>query len=306
MPRLVFRRVFLVASGNLRFAGRLDIAERFLAEADVADRPAFGPQVIGAMAGVEGVQLLGTGIRLGGISIARQNGDSALAVFLEQPRILLRQALGHGGGVIRRNQQLSCVKAGSDVAANHVFAQAALTQHREKGVAVELAVNPLERRNLHQFAVDQAFAGTQAVLVSVFRQRRALDHLVQHSVHSTAGDEPFHRQGRILLLFALERGGHRLRQVRGADLALADRGHAVAAGNAAERVGADQIAAGESDGDHDQEHERDAHAELGLEEVAEELEHRGLSCGDRPRAISPLRRARNTSPPLSPAGQMAL
>ena len=99
-------------------------------------------------------------------------------MLLEQPCVLLRQALRHRGGVIRRDQQLPRVQARCDVVADEVFAQAALADDGEKGIAVELAVDALKRGYLHQFAVDQALACTQAVLVRVLRQRRALNHLL--------------------------------------------------------------------------------------------------------------------------------
>ncbi len=231
--RLVLCGVLLITRGDLRLAGRGNCAERLFAEGHIADYAPFGSQVIGAVGGVVGVQLGRVRIALGRESGARQDGDGALAMLLEQHGVLPGNAGRHRRRVVGRDKHLPRVKARGNVVTDGFLAQPSLAKGGEERVAIELAVEALERLDLHQFAIDQALAGAQPLLAPVLRQGRPLQELFEHPVHAAGGKHAFHRQRRVLLFLGVELGGERLRKIRRADLAVADHGHAVACGNPA-------------------------------------------------------------------------
>ena len=179
-----------------------------------------------------------------------------------------------------RGQHLACHQPGGKISSDQRLGQPALGQRGAKRVLVETAIGAAEVAHLAELAVDQSLARTHPVLAREFGDGGALQQLVEHPLEPTLRDENLHRQRRIGLPHLLEHISRVGGQFGGVDALIAHDRDPVTAGDAAEGAGVGDVRAGESDRDHHQEGEREANAELRLEEVAEQLEHEGTGLAE--------------------------
>ena len=138
-----------------------------------------------------------------------------------------------------------------------------------------------------------------AVALAKFAYRGKVDQIGEQLVQPAAIDEGLHRHLRIVLAQLFHRVGRRALKIGIVDARLADAGHPVAPGDAAELAGTGDIAAGKGDPDQDQEAHGDANAQLGAKEIAEKLQHCLLEIplrrdpADLLRALGGIRASRN-------------
>ena len=300
----ILRAVLLIARGDLVLGGLDLVGDRVVIECGVAHDPAFGPDEIGAVRFVKGLQLLAARGAFGSERCGGQEADCAFPPLAEQAGIAPRQGLRHHRPESGRPGDLLSQKARTDVVAHLRVGQTLGGQRLTVGGFAEIPVRPAEGADGPDLAIDEVVACSQAIVPGEGGDHVTIDQLAQHFVETTLRDEFGHRNRRIFLAHAIQRARGRAAEFGAVDPLAAHHRHAIAAGNPAEHARARHVGAGEGEGDQSQKGEGEPEADLGLEEAAEEGEH---GCEKRPvgngvraqrdreecRALSMLRPCRN-------------
>ena len=302
--RRVLRAVLLIARGDL-VLGRLDlVGDRVVIECGVAHDTAFGPDEIGAVSLVKGLQLLAARRAFGREGRRGKKADRAFAPLAEQAGIAPRQGLRHHCPEGGRPGNLLSQKARTDVVAHLRIGKTLRGQRLTVGCFAEISVRPAEGPDSPDLAVDEVVACSEAIVPGEGGDHVTIDQLAQHFVETTLRDEFGHRNRRIFLTHSVQRVRGRAAEFGAVDPLVAHHRNAIAPGNPAEHARARHVGAGEGEGDQSQKGEGEPEADLGLEEAAEEGEH---GCEKRPvgngvraqrdreecRALSMLRPCRN-------------
>ena len=266
----------LVAGADFLRRRSRDLADGIGAEAGIADHAAFGDGETRPVLGVEIGQLLVARIGFGSEGARRDRGDLAATALAQQRGVTKREFLGEARGDLGGGEQLPDHQRLAQIFAHHFLCQPLLAQCLLEGFAAEIAVEPGEGGDLGELAVDQAFAGDDAVLPAVFGDRGALDQIVEGTLEAAAGNEFLHGEIGVFAAGTVIRDLGRGAQFGRVDRGAADFRHRFPASNAAETSGIGDVAAGEGKCDEAEEGEGDADPELGLEELAEESDHAGV------------------------------
>jgi hypothetical protein len=165
--------------------------------------------------------------------------------------------------------------------------RAALRDQLVIDLLAELAVRALERGQLGDFAVDQAVADADAVLLAPFLHCGAIDQAAQNFLERIlARDEILHRQGRSALAFAVKGGTNRLVEFARGNAGMTDGCNVVAAEKVAGAKATHVSPRQKSQDDQDEEDEAEDRTEAGLDNGTKETEHDSRSLGrDKPRCL---------------------